>query len=542
MNKGEKMSPVGIGCKLDKVGADVVLSSLKARCGAEQEGLVVGSVILAVDHVSVKGKELSDVRQMIMGPTGTLVSISFRHPFRHEILLRQVRRGSMAEPTRAPTEPEKTRFPAPSSTSSEPPATTPPHTHPPRTPPPPSSAEEAKMEHVRQRLEQVLGDLNDSLSSRRLHNSPEKLPVDPGNGGSITRESCHEKGPLSEQISTLSSALSVSEETAVQNSHQIGRLQLLLEQKQMAYERLKSVSDSCNVERDHLSQQISTLSHKLAVSESTAAQSKQENLRLHLLLDEKQLAHSEMSVRLKSLSDDCFRLIRSNDFLQSINAKAKEEVETLKRERGATQHHGSESANSDAHVVNNLRQHRRQLQEQIGTARERVQQGVEAMRRLMLEAQADLSALSEALVRDKHSQKQSEIAIRAELEGARQQDRVAWAVQAREYAERSKAQEAEMDRLTDSLRDALRDRQLQKEILSELSLEVQRLKSEIERAHKVAPSRPASSPPIPLLCLPPCIRDSFSAVVLPQCERGRLGPPHAIDRSVSVDDSVLPMP
>ena len=68
-------SIVGIGCNLELIGADIVVSNLKEGGSAKSGGLEVGNIILAVDGTSLAGRDLQFARDMIKGKEGTSVSL-----------------------------------------------------------------------------------------------------------------------------------------------------------------------------------------------------------------------------------------------------------------------------------------------------------------------------------------------------------------------------------------------------------------------------------------------------------------------------------
>ena len=73
--------PVGIGCHLELQGPDIVVARLKPGGSAVAEGLPIGCVLLAVDGISVIGRDLPSARTLIMGEEGTSVSLLIRMPY-----------------------------------------------------------------------------------------------------------------------------------------------------------------------------------------------------------------------------------------------------------------------------------------------------------------------------------------------------------------------------------------------------------------------------------------------------------------------------
>ncbi len=74
------LKKVGIGCNLERVGQEIIISKLSEQGNAKKGGLQVGSTLLAVDGLAVTGLELQEIREMIMGTEGSYVNISIFDP------------------------------------------------------------------------------------------------------------------------------------------------------------------------------------------------------------------------------------------------------------------------------------------------------------------------------------------------------------------------------------------------------------------------------------------------------------------------------
>ena len=76
----ETSPKVGIGCNLERVGKEIIISRLSENGSARKAGLLVGSSLFSVDGLSVIGKELQEIRELIMGSEGSFVNLAVLDP------------------------------------------------------------------------------------------------------------------------------------------------------------------------------------------------------------------------------------------------------------------------------------------------------------------------------------------------------------------------------------------------------------------------------------------------------------------------------
>src|SRR3989344_8819483 len=80
----------GIGALIQKQGDYVVVSEPYEGFGAFKAGLRAGDKILEVDGKSVKGKNTSDIREVLMGQPGSSIQLKIERPGTPEPFVKEV--------------------------------------------------------------------------------------------------------------------------------------------------------------------------------------------------------------------------------------------------------------------------------------------------------------------------------------------------------------------------------------------------------------------------------------------------------------------